>query len=238
MSEFVRTEMLIGKAALDKLANSSVAVFGIGGVGSYVCEAAARCGIGSITLIDNDTVSQSNINRQLIALHSTIGRYKTEVAEKRIKDINPNCRVTAVNAFYSHENAQIINFSEYDYIIDAIDTVTSKLCLIENTYKAGIPIISSMGTGNKLDPMRFKISDISKTSVCPLARVMRRELKNRGITKLKVLWSDEVPKKPLFESGKTASRKQTPASIAFVPSVAGLLIAKEMVTDIINRQVD
>ena len=234
MSEFIRTEMLIGKEALEKLRKASVAIFGIGGVGSYVCEAAARSGIGSITLIDNDVVSESNINRQLIALHSTIGCYKTEAAKRRIEDINPECQVKAVNAFYSYENAQIINFSEYDYIIDAIDTVTAKLCLIENTYKVGIPIISSMGTGNKLDPMRFRISDISKTSVCPLARVMRRELKNRGITKLKVLWSDEVPKKPLFEGEINSSRRQTPASVAFVPSVAGLLIAKEMITDLIK----
>lgn len=235
MSEFTRTEMLIGKSSMDKLANSSVAIFGVGGVGSYVCEASARCGIGNITLIDNDTVAESNINRQLIALHSTIGRYKTEVAKERILDINPECRVTAINAFYSPENAELINFSEYDYIIDAIDTVTAKLCLIENAYNAGTPIISSMGTGNKLDPSRFRISDISKTSVCPLARVMRRELKARNINKLKVLWSDEVPKNPLFDEPANSSRRQTPASISFVPSVAGLLIAKEMITDLLKE---
>ena len=198
MSQFTRTEMLLGSDNVKKLSASSVAVFGIGGVGSYVCEALARSGIGKLTLIDNDTVSESNINRQLIALHSTVGQYKTEVMKKRIEDINPCAEVEALNMFYTPENGEEIDFSRFDYIVDAIDTVTSKLYIIEKAHNMGIPLISSMGTGNKLDASQFKISDISKTEICPLARVIRRELKKRNIDKLKVLWSSEIPLTPLF----------------------------------------
>ncbi len=231
MSEFERFEMLLGKDALDKLSSSSVAVFGIGGVGSYVCEALARCSIGNLTLIDNDTVSISNLNRQLIALNSTIGKLKTEVMGERIKDINPNAKITLHNMFFSSENSDKIDFSQFDYIVDAIDTVSSKLHLIEICNNSNINIISSMGTGNKLDPSLFTISDISKTHTCPLARVMRKELKERGINSLKVLWSPEKPITPLFSK----NNKHTPGSVSFVPSVAGLMIAGEVIRDIINK---
>lgn len=234
MSEFERSEMLLGTNALEKLKSSSVAVFGIGGVGSYVCEALARCSVGNMTLIDNDKVSQSNINRQLIALNSTIGRYKTEVMSQRIKDINQSANVNVFNIFYTSENAHEIDLSQFDYVIDAIDTVSSKLYLIELCKKNNIRIISSMGTGNKLDPSLFTISDISKTHTCPLARVMRKELKNRGINSLKVLWSSEKPIIPLF-SDDTSNKRQTPGSVSFVPSFAGLMIAGEVIKDIINN---
>lgn len=233
MNEFIRTQMLLGEESIEKLEKSSVLVFGIGGVGSYVCEALARSAIGKITLVDNDTVSESNINRQLIALHSTIGKFKTEVMADRIKDINPECIVETKNVFYMPENGECIDFNDYDYIVDCIDTVTSKLYIIERAYKMNIPIISSMGTGNKLNASEFLISDISKTQICPLARVMRKELKARNIKKLKVLWSKEEPIKPLF-SEKNTSKRQTPGSVSFVPSVAGLLIAGEVIKDIIN----
>lgn len=233
MSQFIRSEMLLGKDTTKKLKNASVAVFGIGGVGSYVCEALARMGVGRLTFIDNDTVSPSNINRQLIALHSTLGRYKTEVMCERAKDINPNAEITALNMFYTPENGDEIDFTKFDYIVDAIDTVTSKLFIIEKASKLNVPVISSMGTGNKLDATRFKITDISRTQVCPLARVMRRELKQRGISKLKVLWSDEEPLKPQFE--EESNKRSTPGSVSFVPSVAGLLIAGEVIKDIINK---
>lgn len=233
MSQFIRSEMLLGEDSTKKLKNASVAVFGIGGVGSYVCEALVRMGVGRLTFIDNDTVSLSNINRQLIALYSTVGRYKTEVMKERACDINPNAQIEALNIFYSPENGDEIDFTDFDYIVDAIDTVTSKLFIIEKAYKLGIPVISSMGTGNKLDASRLKITDISKTHICPLARVMRRELKKRNILKLKVLWSDEEPLKPRFK--EESNKRSTPGSVSYVPSSAGLLIAGEVIKDIISK---
>ena len=234
MSEFIRTQMLLGEEAVEKLKNSTVAVFGVGGVGSYVCEALARSGVGKLILIDGDTVAKSNINRQIIALNSTIGKPKAEVMKDRILDINVNARVVAKNIFYTPENGDEIDFCGIDYIVDAIDTVTSKLYIIEKAKKMGIPVISSMGTGNKIDATRFKISDISKTEVCPLARIMRKELKSRGITSPKVLWSDEKPITPTPLEEDTDKRRKTPASVAFVPSVAGLLIAAEVIKDLIK----
>lgn len=228
MNEFSRTISLIGIDAFEKLKGSSVAVFGIGGVGSYVSEALARSGVGSITLVDGDNVDISNINRQLIALHSTIGLPKVEVAKRRIMDINPNAQVNAVKLFYCTPSAFSLN--GYDYIVDAIDTVTSKLLLIEEAYKKNIPIISSMGAGNKLDPSKFEVTDIYKTSVCPLARVMRRELKKHGIEHLKVVYSKEPPISP--HQNDSPELKKSPASIAFVPSVAGLILAGEVIRDL------
>lgn len=229
MEEFSRTEMLIGEDNAEKLKACSVALFGIGGVGSYVAEALARCGIGKLMLVDNDTVAKSNINRQIIALHSTVGKYKTDVMQDRILDINPDCIVETSNVFYTEKSDVALN--GYDYIVDAIDTVSAKLTLISCAKELNIPIISSMGTGNKLDASRFKITDIKKTSVCPLARVMRRELKLRGIDSLKVLYSDEQPKKTTLTG---SNGKPIPASISFVPSVAGLIIAGEVVRDLLN----
>lgn len=226
-----RTRSLIGDNRSDKLAASSVAVFGIGGVGSYVVEALARAGIGRLILIDADTIAESNINRQLIATHKVIGRLKTEVAAERVTDINPDIQVEAYPVFYAAASSSMFDFTEMkiDYIADAIDTVTSKLLLIEEAKRHNIPIISSMGTGNKLNPTRFKVSDISKTSVCPLARVMRRELKSRNIDSLKVVWSDEPPITP----SPSASHRPVPSSISFVPSSAGLIIASSIVTELI-----
>lgn len=234
MSEqFSRTEMLIGKESLATLRNSRVAVFGAGGVGGYTIEALARAGVGAIDIIDNDTVSISNLNRQIIALHSTVGMLKTEAAEKRIKDINPECKVTVFNTFVLPENIDELDFSVYDYVVDAIDTVSGKIAIIEKAKRESIPVISSMGTGNKLDPTKFQIADISKTSVCPLARVMRYEMKKRGIKKLKVLFSTEEPIKP--DSEKDERGKVPPGSISFVPSVAGLIIGGEVIKDIIRK---
>ena len=234
MSEqFTRTEMLIGKDSLATLKNSRVAVFGAGGVGGYVIEALARSGVGAIDIIDNDTVSESNINRQIIALRSTIGSLKTETAKKRVLDINPECKVTIFNTFVLPENIDDFDFSVYSYVVDAIDTVSGKLAIIEKAYNEDIPVISSMGTGNKLDPTKFTITDISKTSVCPLARVMRYELKKRGIKKLKVLFSTEEPIKPNAE--KDERGKIPPGSISFVPSVAGLIIGGEVIKDLIKE---
>ena len=233
MSEqFSRTEMLIGQNNIATLRNSRVAVFGAGGVGGFTIEALARAGVGAIDIIDNDTVSESNLNRQIIALHSTIGQLKTEVMKKRILDINPDCVVTIFNTFVLPENIDSFDFSVYSYIVDAIDTVSGKLAIIEKGAKEGVLVISSMGTGNKLDPTRFQITDISKTSVCPLARVMRYELKKRGIKKLKVLFSTEEPIKPTAE--KDERGKVPPGSISFVPSVAGLLIGGEVIKDLIR----
>ena len=234
-AEFQRTQMLLGKTAMKRLENAAVAVFGIGGVGGFVAEALARSGVGTIALYDHDVVSLSNLNRQVVALHSTVGRKKVKVMEQRILDINPAARVLANDCFYSMETAGMIDLSVYDYIVDAIDTVSSKLLLVECAKAVETPIISSMGTGNKLDPSRFKITDISKTSVCPLARVMRRELKARGIGSLKVLYSDELPISPdqsLLSQEEVCARRQTPGSIAFVPSVAGLMIAGEVIRDL------
>ena len=235
MSEFVRSEMLLGSEALKKLKSSSVVVFGIGGVGSYVCEALARCAVGNLTLIDSDTVSISNINRQIIALHSTVGMQKTDVMSNRIKDINPNINVTAINMFYTPQNSEDIDISKFDYVVDAIDTVTSKINIIKRCYENGINIISSMGTGNKLDPSLFTISDISKTHTCPLARVMRKELKELGIHNVKVLWSPEkvISPAPLADEYQ---KRQTPGSVSFVPSVAGLMIAGEVIKDLISYE--
>ena len=232
MEIFSRTEMLLGKESVEKLNNKKVIVFGIGGVGGYVCEALARTGVGKIDLVDNDTVSESNINRQIIALHSTVGRYKTEVMKERMLDINPNIEVNTYNCFYTPETSNQFDFSKYDYIVDAIDTVSGKIELVLQAEKCGTPIIASMGTGNKLNPCGFKVSDIYKTSVCPLARVMRTELKKRGVKKLKVVYSEETPishKDPEKQNGR-----YIPASCAFTPSVAGLIIASEIIKDLIK----
>lgn len=226
--------MLIGDEAVEKLKNSSVAVFGCGGVGSYTVEALARAGVGKITVIDADEVSVSNINRQIIATSSTVGRPKAEVQKERILDINPACLAEAKVMFYGAETADEIDLTQFDYVCDAIDSVTSKLLLIKTCHDAGVPIISSMGTGNKLRPEMFEITDISKTSVCPLARVMRRELKARGIYKLKVLYSKEEPITPINtgECENAPGRRATTASISFVPSVAGLMIGGEIIKDL------
>lgn len=229
MSEFTRSEMLLGSGSLEKIKSASVAVFGLGGVGSYVCEALARCAVGNLTLIDNDTVNLSNINRQLVALHSTLGMKKTEVMANRIKDINPNASVTPLDMFYLPENSEQIDFSQFDYVVDAIDTVTAKIDIISKCKESGVDIISSMGTGNKLDPSLFQITDISKTNTCPLARVMRKELKDRGISNVKVLWSSEKAITPIKMDDKI-----TPGSVSFVPSVAGLMIAGEVIKDLIK----
>lgn len=231
MSIFERTELLIGKENVEKLSSSNVAVFGAGGVGSYTVEALVRGGIGHISVFDGDCVAQSNINRQLIATSDTIGKDKVTVAKERSLKINPDIDFHAEKIFFSKENADLMDFSKFDYIVDAIDTVSSKLLLIEKAKAENIPIISCMGTGNKLDPTKFEITDISKTSVCPLARVMRYELKKRGIKNVKVLYSKEEPVKTnLFENSKSV-----PGSISFVPSVAGLIIAGEVIKDIIKR---
>ncbi|MBE6803277.1 MAG: tRNA threonylcarbamoyladenosine dehydratase [Ruminococcaceae bacterium] len=225
MEQFSRTERLIGKENLEKIKNKNIIIFGLGGVGSYVAEALARCGIGKMTVVDKDTVDITNINRQLYALHSTIGRNKADVARERILDINPECQVTSIVKMYLPENADEFNLAQYDYIIDAIDNVTAKIDLAIKSQELGIPMIASMGTGNKLDPTAFKITDIYKTDTCPLCRVMRRELKARGVEKLKVLYSTEIPKN---------DGERTPASISFVPSVAGLIIAGEVIKEMLN----
>lgn len=224
---FSRAELLLGKDKLEKLKNARVAVFGIGGVGSFAAEAIARGGVGHIALIDGDVVSMTNINRQLIALHSTVGREKTAVMAERIHDICPETEVAEYPVNYTAENRDLIDFASYDYIVDAIDMVTSKLLLIEEAKKAGTEVISCMGTGNKFDPTRFEVADISKTSVCPLAKVMRKELKDRGIKGVKVVYSKEIPVKPA-DSDETA-RRQTPGSLSFVPPVAGMILAGEVI---------
>ena len=227
---FSRAELLLGEEALEKLRSARVALFGIGGVGSFAAEALARGGGGHITLVDGDTVSITNINRQLIALHSTVGKEKTAVMAERIADISPETEVETYPVVYGAENRDLLDFSTYDYVIDAIDTVTSKLILIEEAKKAGVPVISCMGTGNKFHPERFEVTDISKTSVCPLAKVMRKELKVRGIKNVKVVYSKEEPQKPAAstETGK----RQIPGSLSFVPPVAGLLLAGEVIRHI------
>lgn len=234
LNQFSRTELLIGDEGVRKLKDAKVAVFGIGGVGGFAVEALARSGIGHFVLIDNDTVSLTNLNRQIIALHSTIGKYKTEVMKQRIEDINPNADVEVHNCFFLPENKDDFDFSNYSYVIDAVDTVAAKLSIIEESKKYNVPVISSMGAGNKLNPAMFEISDISKTSVCPLAKVMRYELKKRGIKNVKVVYSKEEPLKPLFDISKeeTTSKRATPGSISFVPSVAGLILASEVIKDI------
>ena len=255
LNEFSRTELLLGGAALERLRNARVAIFGIGGVGGYVTEALARSGIFHLDLIDKDDVDLSNINRQIIALHSTVGRPKVEVMKERILDINPAAKVRTFQCFYLPETQNLFDFSQYDYIVDAVDTVTAKLALISQAKAAGKPIICSMGAGNKLDPTQFEVADISQTSVCPLARVMRQECKKRGLTGVKVVYSKEKPVQAPTEvvstgsttasSSTTASTANTaatantggkpvPASCAFVPSVAGLIIASEVIKDLIK----
>ena len=234
---FSRTENLIGKDAMNKLKNARVAVFGAGGVGGYCLEALARSGVGAIDVIDNDTVAESNINRQIFALNSTIGKYKVDVAKERISDINPDCKVTAYKLFYLPETADEIDLSQFDYIVDAIDTVAAKLCLIERANDLGVKIISAMGAGNKLEPTAFKVADIYKTSGCPLARVIRTECKKRGIKSLKVAYSEEKAIKPISGTEECAKGKRSvPASISFVPSVAGLIIAGEVIKDLIKGE--
>lgn len=228
-NQFERTEMLIGEKAVEKLKKSRVAVFGIGGVGGHIAEALVRAGIGEIDVIDRDVVSISNINRQIIALNSTVGLPKTEVFKKRALDINPDVKVNCHNVFFMPDTSDMFDFSKYDYVADAIDTVTGKIEIIMKAQKAGVKVISSMGTGNKLDPTLFEVTDIYKTSVCPLARVMRRELRNRGVKHLKVVYSkEEAIKTNITENGKAV-----PGSISFVPSVAGLIIAGEIIKDLI-----
>ena len=223
---------MLGQDGVEKLKKSRVAVFGIGGVGGYVVEALARSGVGALDLIDKDVVSESNINRQIIALHSTIGRLKTTVAAERARDINPEIVIKTHDVFYLPETAHLFDFSSYDYVVDAIDTVSGKIALAEKAKEADVPIISAMGAGNKLDPTAFQVSDISKTSVCPLARVMRRELKKRGIERLKVVYSKEEPREATEKDEDTG--KPIPASVAFVPSVVGLIIAGEVIKDLIK----
>ncbi len=230
--EHSRTEMLLGEDAIARLSRAHVAVFGVGGVGGYVCEALARAGVGALDLFDRDVVSRSNINRQIIALHSTVGRPKVEVMRERIADIAPDCRVTAHEVFYLPENADDYPLDGYDYVVDAIDTVTAKLELVLRAKAAGVPIISAMGAGNKLDPTRFAVTDLSKTEGCPLARVMRRELRARGITHLKVVYSTEPPKKPIAPDPASPS---SPGSLPYVPGVAGLILAGEVVKGLIEN---
>jgi len=247
LNEFSRTQLLLGEEAMEKLKNSTVAIFGIGGVGSYVAEALARCGIGSFVLFDDDKVCLTNINRQIIATRKTIGRKKVEVMAERIMDINPKAKVETNACFYMPDNADDYDFTKYDYIVDAVDTVTAKLELIVRANAANIPIMSSMGAGNKLDPTKFEVADIYKTSMDPLAKVMRHELKKRGIKKLKVVYSKEEPITPLDDeemscksncvcptgtTRKCTDKRAIPGSISFVPSVAGLIIAGEVVKDI------
>lgn len=249
LNQFSRTELLLGHDGMERLKNARVAVFGVGGVGGYVVEGLARSGIGALDLIDDDKVCLTNINRQIIATRKTIGRYKVDVAKERINEINPECIVRTYQTFYLPETAGQFDFTEYDYVVDAIDTVTGKLQLVMEAKKAGTPIISSMGAGNKLDPAAFKVADIYETSICPLAKVMRRECKKRGIESLKVVYSEEKPTRPIEDMSiscrtncvcppgaerKCTQRRDIPGSTAFVPSVVGLIIAGEIVKDIIG----
>ncbi len=235
MSEtFIRTELLLGEEGVKTLQDAKVAIFGIGGVGGYVAEALARSGVGSFVLVDKDVVSVSNINRQIIATTKTVGRSKAQLMKERILEINPKAQVEVRECFFLPENAEEFEFASYSYVVDAVDTVTAKLELIQRAKNAGVPVISSMGAGNKLDPTRFEVADIYETSVCPLARVMRRELKKKKIEQLKVVYSREevlVPKKILSDE----SKRVIPGSVAFVPSVAGLIIAGEVVKDLVNE---
>lgn len=242
LSQFQRAQLLLGKNAMEKLFSAHIIIFGIGGVGSFAAEAIARAGVGKITLVDNDTVSLTNLNRQLVALHSTIGKQKTEIMRERILDINPDCEVVVRNCFFNAETATEFDFSQYDYVVDCIDTITSKILLVQLCAEVETPIISSMGTGNKLAPTMFEITDIYKTTVCPLARVMRHELKARGIKRLKVLYSKEQPLTPKTDEAQTLEIKgrntiarTAPGSISFVPSVAGLIIGGEVIKDIAAR---
>lgn len=249
LNQFSRTELLFGKEAMDKLQNSRVAVFGIGGVGGYVCEALVRSGVYHFDLIDDDQVCLTNLNRQIIATRKTIGQYKVDVMRERILEINPDADVSVYKCFFLPENADEFPFEEYDYVVDAVDTVTAKIELVMKAQEKGVPIISSMGAGNKLDPSAFKVADIYKTRVDPLARVMRREMKKRGVKKLKVVYSEEDPKRPIEDMAvscrnncicppgaqhKCTERRDIPGSTAFVPSVAGLIIAGEVIKDLIK----
>ena len=249
LTQFSRTELLFGKEAMDKLAGSKVAVFGIGGVGGYVCEALVRSGVGAFDLIDDDKVCLTNLNRQIIATRSTVGKYKTDVMRDRMLDINPNVEVEVHKCFFLPENADDFPWDSYDYVADAVDTVTAKSALVMKGKEKNIPIISSMGAGNKLDGSQFKVADIYKTKVCPLAKVMRRELKKRGVKKLKVVYSEEIPTRPIEDMAiscrnncicppgaehKCTERRDIPGSVAFVPSVAGLIIAGEVAKDLIR----
>ncbi|MCR5717917.1 MAG: tRNA threonylcarbamoyladenosine dehydratase [Oscillospiraceae bacterium] len=235
--QFARTALLLGEDGVERLRRSRVAVFGVGGVGGYVVEALARSGVGTLELIDNDTVSVTNLNRQIIALHSTLGQYKVDVAAARVKDICPDTVVHAHRCFYMPETAGNFVFTQYDYVVDAIDTVTGKLELVQRAQEAGVPVICSMGAGNKLDASGFKVADIYKTSGCPLARVMRLECRKRGIRHLKVVYSEETPLRPA-SAGETAPPGKTiPGSVAFVPAAAGLVLAGEVVRDLISRSV-
>lgn len=243
MNKFARTKLLLGQDGIDKLQASRVAVFGVGGVGGYVCEALVRSGIGTFDIIDNDKVCESNINRQIIATTKTIGRDKVDVMRERMQDINPDVTVNIHKCFFLPENADEFPFEEYDYVVDAVDTVTAKIALVMKCKEKNVPIISSMGAGNKLDASAFKVSDIYKTKVCPLAKVMRHELKKRGVKKLKVVYSEELPLTPVNDDtnvcekeDSTIVKRTTPGSVAFVPSVAGLIIAGEVVKDLTNEK--
>ena len=235
--ELLRTAMLLGEEAVDRLQKARVAIFGIGGVGGYTLEALARAGVGALDLIDNDTVSRSNINRQILATQSTVGLPKVEVGKSRVLDINPDCVVRTWQVFYTPETADQFDFTQYDYIVDAIDTVTGKLQLIQRAYECGTPVISCMGTGNKLDAAAFEVSDISKTTMCPLARIMRKELGKRGIKHLKVVYSKEEALSPTGweEEAKMLGKRQIPGSVSFVPGAAGLILAGEVIKDISMR---
>lgn len=239
LNQFSRTELLLGDAAMKKLKNSRVAVFGVGGVGGYTVEALVRSGIGALDLIDNDTVSLTNINRQIIATLDTVGRDKVDVAQERIKSINPDCVVTTHKCFYLPETAEQFDFTDYDYVVDAIDTVKGKIEIVMRAKECSTPVISSMGAGNKLDPTAFEVADISKTSVCPLAKVMRVQLRKRGVNHLKVVYSKESPLTPIItidakEEFSSSVRRTLPGSTAFVPSVVGLIIASEVIKDLIK----
>ena len=251
LNQFSRTELLFGTDAMQILADSRVAVFGIGGVGGFTAEALVRSGIGAIDIIDDDKICLTNINRQIFATHKTIGVQKTDAAEERLLDINPNVKITKHNVFYTPETANDFDFTQYDYIVDAVDTVTAKISLVMKAKELNIPIISSMGAGNKLDPTMFRVADIYKTKVCPLAKVMRRELKKRGVKKLKVVYSEEMPKRPIEDMAtscrthcicppgakhKCTERRDIPGSVAFVPSVVGLIIAGEVLKDLAQIQ--
>ena len=247
LNQFSRTQLLLGQEGMEKLFQARVAVFGIGGVGGYTVEALARSGVGTLDLIDDDRICLTNLNRQIFATRKTVGQYKVDVAQQRILEINPKAVVHTYKTFYAPQTAELFDFTQYDYVVDAIDTVTGKLELVEQAEKAGVPIISSMGAGNKMDPTAFEVADIYETSVCPLARVMRRELKRRGIRKLKVVYSKEPPMTPIDDMAiscrtncicppgtarKCTQRRQVPGSNAFVPSVVGLIIAGEVVKDL------
>ena len=250
LTQFSRTELLLGTEAMEKLKNSRVAVFGIGGVGGYVCEALIRSGVGAFDIIDDDKVCLTNLNRQIIATRKTVGQYKVDVMKERMQEINPDVEVRTYKCFFLPENADEFPFEEYDYVIDAVDTVTAKIGLVMKCQAVNVPIMSSMGAGNKLDASAFRVADIYKTKVCPLAKVMRKELKNRGVKKLKVVYSEEIPLKPIEEVANTydenkegvaaverkgAKKKVTPGSVAFAPSVAGLIIAGEVIKDLTGK---